>query len=292
MDTEKVKKVPVARLIFRIVAILSAVAAIVCFITPSLRKGNALSTTGNSSLNTMNTAASAISYYSADNITALAQKPQLDQNCKYIAGLLAQLCSQQGYEKMYIINRGEDKKLYYLIDGSYRDNGKAGTDYYAPATAYPTDNGYKAVKSVVDKIYSGKITGGYANELVTRADHKKAVVSCLPIYGKGHTTAAILCIEADPGNTAYHMAGQINLYYAGLIALGVFALCIAFVVLRKKLAEYREHRRMMRESGKADAVLIDDVTPIEENGEAPADEVSQSESADGPSDTAPEDNEQ
>lgn len=257
------------KIIFRAVAVISALLALFCFITPAARKSNSLSVTGNSALDAMTPAATVISYYSADNIAKLAEKPVLDENCKYIAGLLAQLNTQQGYEKMYILSRSADKKLSYLIDGSYRDNGKAGTDYFAPAAAYPTDNGYKAVKSVADKLYSNKITAGYANEIITNQNHKNVVVSCLPIYGGGHTTVAVLCIESDPGNTAFHMIGQINLYYVGWGALAVFALCVAFILLKKKFIAYRAQRAADKESGKADAILIDDVTVVNDSDAPP-----------------------
>jgi len=226
-----------------LIAIITAVAAIACFAAPTLRKSNAISTTGESVLTAMRPAALAVSYYSAQDVTALAEKPVINASYKNIAGLLAQLAELQSYEGVYIISRGTDKNYQYVIDGRYRDNGKAGTDYYAPAAAYPTDNGYKAVKSVADKIYSGKSTGDFADSIVTRPNLKQAVAVCLPIYGAAHTVSAVLCIEADPGNTAYHMAGAVNLYYAGLILLAVSVLCVLLIMLGKKFTQFRDKRR-------------------------------------------------
>ncbi len=253
MTTEKTKKTRSFRTTVKIIAVLTALASIACFITPTLRKTDAVNKTGNAALDSVRLAATAISYYSGDDIAALSQQPQLDPDFKNIAGLMAQLCSQQGFENMYMVVRTTEKKLQYLIDGSYRDNGKAGTDYHAPADAYPEDNGYKGVKSVVEKIYSGKSTGDYSSELVTRMNGKKAVVSCLPIYGSGHTIASVLCVESDPGDTAYHMIGAVNIYYAGLICLALFAVCVILLIARKKIDIYRENKRIAKEEAAANS---------------------------------------
>ena len=253
MTAEKSKKPRSFRTVVKTVAVLTALAAVVCFITPSVRKSDAVSTTGTKALDSMRLAATAISYYSGDDIQALALEPAMNSEYKNIAGLMAQLCSQQGFEDMYLLVRTPEKKLQYLVDGSYRDNGKVGTDYNAPADNFPEDNGYKSVKSVVDKIYSGKTTGDHASELVTRINAKKAVVSCLPVYAGGHAIAAVLCIESDPGDTAYHMVGAVNIYYAGLICLAVTAVSILLLMAQKKIGIYRENKRIAKEMKEAEA---------------------------------------
>jgi len=236
-----------------LIAVITAIAAIICFAAPTLRKSNAISATGENVLSSMRPAALAVSYYSAQDIAALSEKPVIDASYKNIAGLLAQFSDLQSYDSVYIISRGADKNYKYIIDGRYRDNGKAGTDYFAPAADYPTDNGYKAVKSAADKIYSGKSTGDYASSLVTRADLKQLVAVCLPIYGAAHSVSAILCIEADPGNTAYHMVGSVNLYYAALILLGICAVCVILLFVGKKFGQFRDNRRAAKEAKQAAA---------------------------------------
>ncbi len=261
---EKDRKKLSLRIIIRFIAAISAFLAVFCLTLPSARKKNALSAAGNAVLEAMTPVSTAISYYSADKIEALAQSPALNSDCKYIAGLLAQLNTQQGYERMYILSRLDDKKLCYLIDGSYRDNGKSGTDYFAPAAEYPTENGYKAVKQLADKLYSNKLTGGFANEIVTNQNRKNVVVSCLPIYSAGHSVAAVLCIEADPGNTAFNMIGGIDLYKVGWFFAAVVLLCMAFIVFRKKFAAWRENRRAEKTGGRENAILIEEGDITEE----------------------------
>lgn len=250
---ENAKKHLGIKKLLALIAVITAIAAIICFAAPALRKSNSISATGENVLSSMRPAALAVSYYSAQDIAALSEKPVIDANYKNIAGLLAQFSDLQGYESVYIISRGADKNYKYIIDGRYRDNGKSGTDYFAPAADYPTDNGYKAVKSAADKIYSGKSTGDFASSLVTRADLKQLVAVCLPIYGVAHSVSAILCIEADPGNTAYHMVGSVNLYYAALILLGICAVCVIMLFLGKKVGQFRDNRRTAKAEKEAAA---------------------------------------
>ena len=167
MTAEKIKKPRSFRTTVKIIAVLTALAAVACFVTPTVRKSDAVSRTGDETLDSMRLAATAISYYSGDDVAALALEPKMDTAYKNIAGLMAQMCSQQSFEDMYIVVKTADKKLQYLIDGSYRDNGKVGTDYNAPTDSFPEDNGYKAVKSVADKIYSGNIL-----KLMRKEDHE------------------------------------------------------------------------------------------------------------------------
>jgi len=250
MTAENNKKTVSFKKLIKTAAIIALAAALICIITPSLRKKDAVSTTGNEVISSMRAASQVISYYAADDIYTLAAEPALNEKYKEIAGLMAQLSAGQEYEKMYLIARDANKKLQYISDGSYRDNGQAGSDYYPPAAAYPEDNGYKAVKSIADKIYSGKSTGDYISGLVTRPNLKKAVVCCLPIYGDNHSVIAILGIEADPGDTAYHMIGSVNLYYAGLILLASFAVCLLILIADKKIAKYREEKKLAKEKAK------------------------------------------
>lgn len=254
---EKDRKKLSLRIAVRFIAAISAFLAVFCLTLPSARKKNALSATGNAVLEAMAPVSTAISYYSAENIEKLAQSPALNADCKYIAGLLAQLTTQQGYERMYIISRADNKRLRYLIDGSYRDNGKAGTDYFAPAADYPAEDGYRAVKQLADKLYSNKLTEGFANEIITNSNRKEVVVCCLPIYGAGHSVSAVLCIEADPGSTSFNMIGKIDLYIVGWCSAAVTLLCFAFFIFRRKLIAWREKRRADTVSGKADAVLTE-----------------------------------
>lgn len=182
----------------------------------------------------MRAAVTAISYYSAQQIDALIAEPAVNADYKFLAGLLSQLNAQQNYIKSYLLYRADGKTLRSLVDGSYRDNAEAGTDYFAPGAEYPISGAYKPVKAVTDKIYNSKSTGGYTAALVTRPDFKKVAVTCLPVYGAGHLVTAVLCIETDPGDTAFHMVGALNLYYAGLAFAGAFAICLLLLTLRKK----------------------------------------------------------
>jgi len=250
---ENAKKHLGIKKLLALIAVITAIAAIICFAAPMLRKSNSISATGENVLSSMRPAALAVSYYSSQDIAALSEKPVIDANYKNIAGLLAQFSDLQGYDSVYIISRGADKNYKYIIDGRYRDNGKSGTDYFAPAADYPTDNGYKAVKSAADKIYSGKSTGDFASSLVTRADLKQLVAVCLPIYGVAHSVSAILCIEANPGNTAYHMVGSVNLYYAALILLGICAVCVILLFVGKKVGQFRDNRRAAKAEKEAAA---------------------------------------
>lgn len=233
--------------ILKLTAVLSAILAVVCFAAPSMRKSGALRNTGETTMAEMRAAATVVSYYSEQQIGDLITEPAVNADYKFLAGLLSQLNTQQNYQKSYLLYRTEDKVLHCLVDGSYRDNAVAGTDYFEAGADYPVDGAYKPVKTVVDKIYSGKITGGYTTELVTRQDFKKVAVTCLPVYGTGHAVAAVLCIERDPGDTAYNMVGTVNLYYAGLACVCLFAVCILLMKLRGKYLMHQQRKREERE---------------------------------------------
>ncbi len=228
--------------ILKLIAVLSAIMALVCFAAPTVRKSDALRRTGEATMTEMRAAATVISYYSSQQIDGLIAKPAVNADYKFLAGLLSGLNAQQNYLKSYLLYRADNKVLHSLVDGSYRDNAKAGADYFAPGAEYPTSGAYKPVKAVADKIYNGKTTGGYTTELVTRPDFKKVAVTCLPIYGAGHSVTALLCIEADPGDTTYHMVGAVNLYYVGLGLTAVFGVCLLLLMLRKKYLLYRQQK--------------------------------------------------
>ena len=266
--------------ILKLTAVLSVVLALICFAAPSVRKGSALRTAGETTMNEMRAAATVVSYYSAQQIDTLAGEPTINTNYKFLAGLLSQLNTQQNYQKSYLLYRSADKVLHCLVDGSYRDNAESGTDYFAPGGDYPISGAYKPVKTVVDKIYSGKITGGYTTELVTRQDFKKVVVTCLPVYGTSHAVVAVLCIETDPGDTAYHMAGSVNLYYAGLTFAAVFALCLLLLTLRQKYLLHKKQKQEEQDErpeenadqpGAADPVIESDA-PADSATEPPAED--------------------
>ena len=228
-------------MILKLTAVLSALLALICFATPSVRKSDALRRTGEATMTEMRAAATVISYYSSQQIDGLIARPAVNADYKFLAGLLSRLNTQQNYVKSYLLYRADGKTLHSLVDGGYRDNAKA-DDYFAPGSEYPVNGAYKPVKAVTDKIYTGKSSGGYATELVTRADFKKVAVTCLPIYGTGHAVTAVLCIEADPGDTAYHMAGAVNLFYVGLGLTAVFAACLLLLTLRKKYLTHKQKK--------------------------------------------------
>ena len=103
MNSEKIKKPLTVKKVIKIVAAITAIASLICFIAPSVRKSDVLNATGSGVLTSMRAAASVISYYSAEDIATLCEKPEQNAISKRTAGLLAQLCTQQGYEKMYIL---------------------------------------------------------------------------------------------------------------------------------------------------------------------------------------------
>ncbi|HWP52250.1 MAG TPA: hypothetical protein VN626_11205 [Clostridia bacterium] len=242
--------------ILRLTAAISAILAVICFAAPALRKNGALRSAGEATMAEMRATATVISYYSAQQIDELASEPAVNADYKFLAGLLSQLNTQQNYQKSYLLYRTGEKTVHCLVDGSYRDNAEAGADYFAPGADYPVSGAYKPVKAVVDKIYSGKTTGGYTTELVTRQDLKKVAVTCLPLYGTSHAVSAVLCIETDPGDTAYHMAGAVNLYYAGLAFTGLFAICLLLLTLRKKYLVNKQYKLEEQERREQEAAQL------------------------------------
>ncbi|MFV0496685.1 MAG: hypothetical protein ACK5L0_00745 [Candidatus Fimivivens sp.] len=257
-------------MVLKLTAVLCAVLALLCFAAPYMRKSDALRTAGEATMSEMRAAATAISYYSAQQISGMAQEPTIDANYKFLAGLLSQLNTQQNYQKSYLLYR-ENKTLRCLVDGSYRDNAQAGTDYFAPGEEYPIKDAYKPVKTVVDKIYNGKITGGYTKEIVTRQDFNKVAIACLPIYGANHTVVAVLCIETDPGNTSYHMVGSVNIYYAGLAFAAVLAICVLLLMIGRKYQLHKEQKKAAKEGLEQENPPQDNVPQPSAQEEAPAD---------------------
>ena len=73
-----------------------------------------------------------------------------------MAQLLEQIRILQGYDGLYLLCRDANRKPLYLADGQ----------------SFPIDS-YKPLKSILDKIYTGKSTGAYAKDLITREDGKK-----------------------------------------------------------------------------------------------------------------------
>ncbi len=254
----------------KLTAVLTAILAVVCFAAPSVRKNGALRNTGETTMTEMRAATTVVSYYSAQQISALVTEPAINSSYKFLAGLLSQLNTQQNYQKSYLLYRTDDKALHCLVDGSYRDNAEAGTDYFAPGEDYPVIGAYKPVKAVVDKIYSGKTMGGYTTELVTRQDLKKVAVTCLPVYGAGHAVVAVLCIETDPGDTAYHMVAAVNLYYAGLVFAGVFGACLLMLALRRKYLLHQQQKLEEQARREEEAALLATAQEQAEGAEAPA----------------------
>ncbi len=238
MTDTKTKKIGA---MLRLIAMIAALIMISSLSLPLFRKNSALSAVGERTLAEMTPFSTAVAYYSGREIARVAQKPRADDSgYQTVAALLSQVTIQQGYERLYLLYRDQNKAPHYLENGN----------------EFPVSV-YKPVKSMIDKIYTGKSVGAYANDLILREDGRKVAVSCLPIYGSGRTVLAVLVAESDPGNTGYHLVGPVNLYYVGGVAGAVFLLCVLLLYVGRRYQRAKAEREVRRSAGEqADAEKI------------------------------------
>ena len=249
--------------LLRITALIAALVTAWSFAIPLLRKNSALGAVGGRALSELTPFSTAVAYYSGSEIAGLAKKPNpSDGSYRAVAELLSQVNIQQGYEKLYLIYRDGDKVPRYLEDGR----------------EFPL-SAYRPVKSLLDKIYTGKSVGSYANDLVTREDQRQVAVACLPLYGSGRTVLAVLVAECDPGDTGYHLVGPVNLYYVGGAAGAVLLLCILILwgMRKYRLARTdREERAAAQEPG-----IHEEPIPPEDDFQFPIDSMAHQPPMDG-----------
>lgn len=198
----------------RVLAVFCLLLAVLAFVTPMLRKSKSLELAGGETLSALSPLSTALSYYAGGPIDILARAPKIDKEYTKIAGLLAQVRATEGYDRLYLLEQADRRSYTYLVDAGYRDNAAPEVDFFAPATPYPLDV-YRPAKGILDRIYTGKSTGEYTGDLVTRKDLKAVVVAYQPIYGSNRKVLAVLAAEVDPGNIEYHIVGGVNLYYFG-----------------------------------------------------------------------------
>ena len=215
-DTPKKKRGIV--FLLRIIAVIAALLAVAGLAIPQLRKSSALGAVGERVLAEMTPFSVAVSYYSGEDLSRLSQKQNpTDAGYRKMAQLFEQIRILQGYDRLYLLCRDGERQLFYLGDGQ----------------PFPIGS-YKPLKTILDRIYTGKSTGAYAKDLITREDGKKAAASCIPLYGNGRTVLAVLVVEADPGNTNYHLVGPINLHLVGLVSGALLLVCLLLLWLIRK----------------------------------------------------------
>lgn len=219
-------------------ALICLLLAAVCFFKPMLDKSGALNAVGEKGVSDMQCAATAVSYCYGEKMQALSAEPQNNGDYKQISGLLRAFCDDKGYNGAYIVYK-DGKSYRILADGAYRDNAKAGSDYFSAGDEFSLKDGYKPLKSLLERVLSGKSTGGYTTGLVKTASLKEVAMISLPLYGDSREPAAALCVEIDPGNTSYHLFMGLNLYYAGAVFLAVFMLLAAalYIAGKKRTAD-------------------------------------------------------
>ena len=229
-DTPKKKRGIV--FLLRIIAVIAALLAVAGLAIPQLRKSSALGAVGERVLAEMTPFSVAVSYYSGEDLSRLSQKQDpTDAGYRKMAQLFEQIRILQGYDRLYLLCRDGERQLFYLGDGQ----------------PFPIGS-YKPLKTILDRIYTGKSTGAYAKDLITREDGKKAAASCIPLYGNGRTVLAVLVVEADPGNTNYHLVGPINLHLVGLVSGALLLVCLLllWLIRKRRLARHNARRRQSR----------------------------------------------
>ncbi|MEG1773966.1 MAG: hypothetical protein RR320_03830 [Oscillospiraceae bacterium] len=230
--------------------------ALVCLLLPGVRRKDALTLVGEQTVTELRAFTTALSYYAGDALTALSVEQKLVPAYKEVAGLLAQVRTKCEYRNLYLLVRTGVNQYQYLVDAAYRDNAKAGTDYYGPATAYPLDL-YKPARAALDAIYTGKATSRYTTELVTLRDLEQVSCTWLPLYGTGGTVIAVLGVDRDPGNTGYHLLGPLDLNLAGLTALFLAVLCGVLAWLTGRFSAYRRTKQEAKAAVPVETPCVD-----------------------------------
>jgi hypothetical protein len=232
MTQQQPTKTQRIRRVVRTVAAIALAVAIASFALPALRKGSAISRIGDRTIAELSAFATAVSYSENMAISRLAQSPQIDADFRRLTGLFAQVSIQKDYARMILLTRGSDGQYRVLADGAYLENTPAGS-YDAPDSPY-LPGGQKAIRNILDAIYSGKTAAAYAPDLIARPGGGQAVAVYLPVYGNGAAVLGILGVECDPGGTVYHMVGPVNLTWVGGAAALLAALCVLLLYLGRR----------------------------------------------------------
>lgn len=247
------EKTPFPVRLCRALALAAAVCLAVgflCVLSPALRRKGTLNAAGERAFTELGAFSTALSHYSGADLVGLTAQPKADARYKSIAGLLAQVRGRNDYKAMYLLFRGQNRQYQYLIDANYRDNAMAGSEYYAPATAYPT-NTYTNSTALLGSLYAGEAayvkTG---KKIAARPGDGEVLCVYLPVYGSGGSVLAVLGVECDLGHPKYHMLGPINLRTVAWITLPAGLLCavLCFLLARRLRETKRAGRDQASES--------------------------------------------
>lgn len=219
-----------------LLAVLMFLVALLSFGYPMFKKNSVIKDTGEAAAGEMRSFALALSHYAHQDLERLRTSPATDEKYRDLCGLLDEARLSFGYQNLYIITRESANRYVYLAGGQ------------KPGEEYPL-NIYQASRKTLEAIYAGKVSFGYANGFATTQDLEEVVSAYLPVYGSGNSVIALLGIDSNAGNTAYHLVGPVDLHLVGLSALILMALAVGLVLILEKLREQKESKPETVEQG-------------------------------------------
>ena len=181
--------------------LISALCLVLSLLYPVTRKAQAVNEIGDRSLSAMTSLSLALTYYSDDQISQLAQK----DSC--------------GFHRVYLLSKGVGGKIYAVLDSGYRDNAREGVDYTGPATQYKPLS--SKAKSAIDRVFSRKEPRITAGGIAETADGVKVVCSYVPVYNRSGEIIAVLGVDCGlSAGMVFDRVGFVDLnWMAGVSAL-------------------------------------------------------------------------
>ncbi len=216
------------RRLLTLLTVIFLLLSLLAFAEPTAKKKNVLKAVGGAAEESLQLMPAMLSYYDGDLLTTLAANPGESGSYRYVSDALGALRTAGGFDSVTFIVKSE-KQYLCAADGLL--NSGANT-YAAGSLLSPS----KSVKSLLDKIWSGKSDGGTAADLIAGRAGGSAACVLLPVFGADESLLGVLAAEISVGEADYHMLGPVNLYVLGGVCLLIAAVLAGILFLLKKLS--------------------------------------------------------
>lgn len=235
------------RLVLGIVAILSAILAVVSFVIPLNRKNAAIRSEGEDTIYQSEPVVLALEYYRHQDLSSLVRYPDDGRAYRDLCGFLGEYKTRFGYDRVYLLYRGVGGRLAYLADGDYAPDAEP--DSYSPVTTtYDLEKYNGRCQSILREIFDGERQQSYVPAILEGG----VITSYLPVTDGAGQVLAVLGVDSILTYNDFTRYGFVNFESLTTISGMVFLVSIILLVagsvaVAETQPRRRESRRMLRQ---------------------------------------------
>ena len=235
------------RLVLGVVAILSAVLAVVSFVIPLNRKNAAIRSEGEDTIHQSDPVVLALEYYRHQDLASLVKYPSDGRAYRDLCSFLRQYKERYGYDRVYMLYLGVGGRLAYLADADYDPEAQEDT-YSAVTTAYDLEKYNGRCQSILREVFDGKRQQTYVPAILEGG----VITSYLPVTDESGQVLAVLGVDSILTYNDFTRYGFVNFESLTTISGMVFLISIILLVagsvaVAETQPRRREPRRMLRQ---------------------------------------------